>query len=145
MIEFSTAVSASIIGAVVAGVISMIVNVLSLGGQYLLNRRHREWMEQFQWRRETTAVVRQLRREALRLDVKDSDTDTIDQLIEDLESHLDSIPTVYSGTDVNSALDNIRIAYRDYNESDSPTAIVDLRTDLMAATESAERKLEDQA
>lgn len=141
MVDIPTAVAASVSGAVVAGVISAIVNAFSIRHQSRQNREHKQWMEQFQWRRETNAIVRQLRREALQMDIDDPDIEVISELIEDLEIQVDLIPAEYRGTQLNSALDDIRLAYHDYENENGDE--VKLRTEMINATEIAEREIDD--
>ena len=141
MVDVPTAVVASICGAVVAGVISAIINAYSLRHQFRQNQKHRLWMEKFQWLRETNTIVRQLRREALQMKIDDPDIDVMDELIQDLKLQLDSLPTEYNGTQLDSALNDILIAYHDYD--DGKGNIVDLRTKMITATETAERNIEN--
>lgn len=143
MVDIPTTVAASIIGAVVAGVISGVVNLISLHAQSRMNRTHKQWMERFQWRRETNATVRQLRRNTLQLDISNPDLDIINELIKKLEIQIANIPDKYSGTALNKALNDIQLAHNSYEDSDDDTAIVDFRTQLLAATETAETKIDD--
>lgn len=138
----SLAIEAAIISGVIAGVSSIVINGISVGAQYVLNRRHREWMERFQWRRETNAVVRELRRETLYLDVRNPDVEKLGELIQDLETQLDFIPEEYSGTTLSADLDDIRLAYHNYKDADGGASVVDLRTNLLSATETAESQLD---
>lgn len=141
MIAIPTAIVASVSGAVVAGVISALVNAFSLRRQSQQNRKHKEWIEQFQWRRETNAIVRQLRREVLQMDIDDPDIEVISELIEDLEIQLDIIPQDYNGTQLDNALNDIRLAHHDYENGDGD--VVELRTEMLRSTETAEREIED--
>lgn len=141
MANIPTAVVASVSGAVVAGVISAIVNAFSIRHQSRKNREHKQWMDQFQWRRETNAIIRQLRREALQLAIDDPDIEIISELIEDLEIQVDLIPTEYSGNQINTALNDIRLAYHDYENDHGD--VVELRTEMIDATEKAEREIDD--
>jgi hypothetical protein len=144
MVDIPTAIAASIIGAVVAGMISGVVNLISLGIQYRLNRNHRQWMERFEWHRETNATVRQLRRHTLQLDMSDPDLNAISELIKELEIQIDHIPDTYSGTALNTALNDIQLVYKNYEDSDDDTAIIDLRTKMLTATETAEAIIDDE-
>ena len=143
MINIPTAIAASLIGAVVAGIISGVVNLVSLVIQYRLNRSHKQWVQEFQWRQETSAAARQLRRHTLQLNMSDPDTDVINELIKDLEKQADRIPDTHRGTEISGALDDIRLAHKRYQESDDNTAVVDLRTELIEATETTETKIDD--
>lgn len=141
MVDIPTAVAASVSGAVVAGVISAIVNAFSIRHQSRQNREHKQWMEQFQWRRETNAIIRQLRREALQMDIDSPDMEIISELVEDLEIQVDLIPAEYNGTPLNTALNDIRLAYHDYETGDGD--VVEFRTEMIQATEIAEREIDD--
>lgn len=139
----STPVLAAIIGSLVAGVISFIVNVISLGGQYVLNKKNRREMKEFQWKRETTSILRELRREALRMDLNNGDAGVVNNLIEEIESQIDLIPSKFKDSDTNSNLDDILLTYHDFDTETNDMTVVDYRSELIEKTEDALESFEN--
>ncbi|WP_248518015.1 hypothetical protein [Salinarchaeum laminariae] len=117
--SISTPILAAIIGSIVAGVTSLVINLISLFGQYKLTQRNKRWMTRFHWKRETISIVRELRREATGMDLDEYDQETFDRLHSELEKQTHSIPQKYRGSDINSALDDITLCHTRF-DPDSP-------------------------
>lgn len=135
----STPILAAIIGSIVAGVISFVINLISLVGQYKLTQKNRRWMTQFQWKRETISIVRELRREAIRMDLSQYDNETFDQIHSELEEQTHSIPQEYEETEINSALDDITLCHQRFDPSSRDSSLPSHRQSLI---EKSERFLE---
>lgn len=107
--ELSTPVFAAIVGSLVGGVSSLVINIVSVILQYRINNRNRRRIHREQWRRETISLIRELRREALRIDlsVDEPEEHTFDELVNQIEDKTDRIPPQYQGSRLNSALSDI--------------------------------------
>lgn len=140
----STPVLAAIIGSIVAGAISLIVNLASIGIQYWLNRKNQKQMEREQWRRETISVIKELRREALRMDLSatDSDLGIFDELVKEIEGRKDRTPPFYRNTSINSDLADIILYHREA-QGDSDFSLPNYRQKMIECTEAALDTIEE--
>lgn len=131
----STPVLAAIIGSIVAGVISFVINITSLFGQYLINKRNRKWMNRFQWNRETISTVRELRRETLRMDLGGEDFDILDNLVGEIESQRHSIPPQYQESAIDSNLDRITLLHHNFDPQSDDSSLPEYRKSMINKTE----------
>ncbi|MCF2206355.1 hypothetical protein KI372_04170 [Halobacterium salinarum] len=114
----NTPILAAIVGSVVAGVISGIVNLISTLGQYKLNRRNRRLMNEDQWRRDTISIVKELRREALHMDLGGDDQELIEDLVQEVEGQLDQAPEKFLESPVENKIRGIRLKVRKYGDDE---------------------------
>lgn len=124
---------AAIIGSIVAGVISVIVNILSLLGQHKLNQRNRRLINEDQWRRDTVSIVRELRREAMNMDLDGGDDELIQNLVGDIKSHLDRTPEKFTNSPTEDGLTKLRLANRDFESGNINR--IELRQEIISKSE----------
>lgn len=139
--DISTPVLAAIIGSIVAGVISLVVNIISLLGQYKINKINESRVKRLQWEREVVSLVKELRRESMRMNLDGEDDEIVDSLIKDIESKKDQIPPKYNNLDVKNRLEDLSLTQHDF-EHDSLTR-PEYRSELIEKTEAALDYFED--
>ncbi len=103
-----------ILAAIISGTVSVFVNIISLVGQYKLGQRNERLRDEKQWRRDTVSVVKELRREALRMDVDGDDDELVQNLIEEVESHLHRIPDKFTGSSIENKLSELCLVNNNY-------------------------------
>ena len=138
--SLSTPVLASIVGAVVAGVISAIINIISLGAQYLINEKQQKNIVRREWERETTKNIRELKRSVLSFDPSSDsvsdDLDIIDSLVNDLEDQKEIIPDQHNS--IEPKLTDVVLAHERKNSDDYYSSLIEYRTELLQAVQDVE-------
>ena len=135
--DISTPILAAIVGSIVAGVISFCVNIISLAGQYILNEKHHKRTIRFQWRRETISLIKELRREALRMELSQGGIKPLEGIINEIETQHSDIPQEYVGSDVSNRIDSIALVHQEYLRSPTEVSIPEYRRDIIQNAEKA--------
>ena len=142
--SLSTPVLASIVGAVVAGVISAIINIISLGAQYLINEKQQKNIVRREWERETTKNIRELKRSILSFDPSSDsvsdDLDIIDSLVNGLEDQKEIIPDQHSS--IEPKLTDVVLAHERKNLDDYYSSLIEYRTELLQAVQDVEEEFD---
>lgn len=90
-------------------------------------------MNEKQWRRDTVSVIKELRREALRMDVDGDGDELVQNLIEEVESYLDRTPDKFVGSSIENKLSELCLVNSNY-ETDELNRI-EFRKETMTKSE----------
>lgn len=136
---------AAVVGSVVAGAISFIVNLFSLGAQYKLNEWNRKSIQRDQWRRDIKSTVNEFRREALRMSGRPEDLEfsVFENLIDEIEKSKDKTPPRYQTDRLDSVLSNLILHHRDYDPSSNGSQLAQYRAQMIEDTEVILRELDE--
>ena len=139
--DLSTPILAAIVGSVVAGVISFVVNLFSLYGQYLIMRKNNKIINVTQWENESFSLIRELQREAMRMEIDDEGVEELRPTIEDIQSQRYKIPDTYRGTNIEKILEEIEWWLQEYDQ-ESEILVSKLRGEILKSTEDFLEELE---
>lgn len=132
--DIPTPILAAIIGSIVAGIISFIVNVISLAGQYMLTKHNQDRIREIQWETQSISLTKELRREATRMQLDAEGVEELRPTLEDLQSQRDELPEKYQGTKVENSLQEMEWWYQKYKD-ESNMLVSELRGKLLENTE----------
>ncbi|MDL0121794.1 hypothetical protein [Halobacterium salinarum] len=86
-----------------------------------------------QWQKETISVIKELRREAIRMDLTGDDDELIQDLVQDIETQLDEVPSKFINSSIERRLLEIRLEKSEFNNGD--LSHPDFRQHLIAKSE----------
>ena len=143
--EISIPILAAIVGSLVGGVSSLVINITSIAIQYKINNRNRRRINREQWRRETISLIRELHREALQLDlsVSEPENHTFDELVEQIENKVDRSPPQYQDSRLNSAISDIILKHNGADIDSGRFSLPEYRQDMIDSAETALENFED--
>jgi len=128
-------ISTPVLAAIVAGVISLFINSVSLVAQYILNERHEKKMIRARWRRETISLIKELRREAHRINLPNSNIEPLEELIHEIERQRNAIPPKYQNSDIDNKLGSLILCQERYTDSIDGKSIPQYRHDIIEKAE----------
>lgn len=139
--DIPTAILAAVIGSIVAGVISIIVNLSSLALQFRFTILNNERTRRMQWRTESSTLAKELKREALRMELSEEGIEEIRPTIDDLRKQRAKIPQKHKDSEIESKLDELEWYLNKYDQ-EQDMLVSSLRDHLIEVSDNIQKELE---